>query len=393
MEWGDIMSNKVLIVGAGISGLACALMLEKIGYQPVIFEKSDSLRNEGGGLTLWSNATDALDCMGLLDEVYQHSKILTESALLTSTGKTLSMIPLKNLATIYGTHTVAILRATLHHLLVSQLQHTQIKLGYKLIGVKETNEEVIASFENGHEETGVLLIGADGIHSKVRNLLFPHVELRFSGYEAWRGIASIEHPFSNNGYSFEAWGNGLRFGFVPVSNSTVYWFATRNISKNLMREEITKAELAHVFSEFVEPISSVIQATNEKDISRKVIYDFKPLQKWSKGRVLLIGDAAHATTPNLGQGACMALEDAVVLASTFKSGNTISNAVKTFEEKRIGRAKFIVHSSWMMGKIAQMENKLLCNLRNRLVRQGGSAIERNKNFDRIIGYKSKSYLK
>jgi 2-polyprenyl-6-methoxyphenol hydroxylase-like FAD-dependent oxidoreductase len=130
MEWGDIMINKVLIIGAGISGLACALMLEKIGYQPVIFEKSDSLRNEGGGLTLLSNATDALDCMGLLGEMYQHSKILNESALITSKGKTLSTIPLKNLATKYGTPTVAILRATLHHLLISQLQHTQIKLGY-----------------------------------------------------------------------------------------------------------------------------------------------------------------------------------------------------------------------------------------------------------------------
>jgi 2-polyprenyl-6-methoxyphenol hydroxylase-like FAD-dependent oxidoreductase len=160
-----------------------------------------------------------------------------------------------------------------------------------------------------------------------------------------------------------------------------------------MREEITKEELANMFSEFVEPVSSVIQATNEKDISRKVIFDFKPLQKWSKGRVLLIGDAAHATTPNLGQGACMALEDAVVLAYSLKSANTISKAIMNFEEKRIGRAKLIVHSSWMMGKIAQMENKLLCNVRNRLVEQGGSSIERNKSFDRIIGYKSKSNLK
>lgn len=380
------MKKRILIIGAGISGLASALMLEKIGYKPVIFEKSDCSRNDGGGLTLWSNATDALHSMGLLEEIYQNSKVISESTLKTSSGQTLATIPLRELATKYGTHTVGILRANLHHILASNLKQTEIKKGYRLVDLKETNEEVIARFENGHEQAGDLLLGADGIYSAVRNKIFPNNSLRFSGYEAWRGISTYTDQYTKSGLAFEAWGNGMRFGFIPMSDSLVYWFATRNTSENLSEGQISKEQLIHTFREFVEPVPTVIKVTKEKDITRNVIYDLKPLQNWSKGKVLLIGDAAHPTTPNLGQGACMALEDAVILAQTLEKGNSISHTVKTFEDMRMDRAKFIVNSSWVLGKIAQIENKLFCDVRNRLVKIGPS-IQRNSNFNRIIGHK------
>jgi 2-polyprenyl-6-methoxyphenol hydroxylase-like FAD-dependent oxidoreductase len=380
------MTNRILIIGAGISGLASALMLEKIGYTPVIYEKSDGSRNDGSGLTLWPNATDALHSMGLLEEIYQNSKIISESMLTTSSGKTLATIPLKELATKYGTHTVGILRANLYHILASKLRRTEIKLGYKLVNLKETNEKVIARFENGHEEAGDLLIGADGIHSAVRKRLFPNNALRFSGYEAWRGISTYTNQYTKSGLSFEAWGNGVRFGFIPMSDSLVYWFATRNTRENLSEGQISKEQLIHSFREFVEPVPTVINATKETDITRKVIYDLKPLQNWSKGRVVLIGDAAHATTPNLGQGACMALEDAVILAQSLEQGNSISHTVKAFEDMRMDRAKLIVNSSWVLGKIAQIENKLFCDVRNMLVKIGPS-IQRNSHFNTIIGHK------
>ncbi|WP_251399703.1 FAD-dependent monooxygenase [Metabacillus litoralis] len=285
-----------------------------------------------------------------------------------------------------GTHTVGILRANLHHILASNLKQTEIKKGYRLVDLKETNEEVIARFENGHEQAGDLLLGADGIYSAVRNKIFPNNSLRFSGYEAWRGISTYTDQYTKSGLAFEAWGNGMRFGFIPMSDSLVYWFATRNTSENLSEGQISKEQLIHTFREFVEPVPTVIKVTKEKDITRKVIYDLKPLQNWSKGRVLLIGDAAHPTTPNLGQGACMALEDAVILAQTLEKGNSISHTVKTFEDMRMDRAKFIVNSSWVLGKIAQIENKLFCEFRNRLVKIGPS-IQRNSNFNRIIGHK------
>ncbi|MCK0473448.1 FAD-dependent monooxygenase [Halalkalibacter sp. APA_J-10(15)] len=377
------MNNKVLIIGAGISGLASALMLERIGYAPVIFEKSDRFRNEGGGLTLWSNGTDALHFMDLLEETYQNSKIMKESALLTSSGKTLATILLEELATTYGTHTVGILRTKLHHLLANNLENTEMKLGYKLVELQENNEEVTARFENGHEETGAFLVGADGIHSSVRNHLFPNSVLRFSGYEAWRGTA----PYTKSGFTFEAWGKGLRFGFVPVSSSIVYWFATRNTSENLLKVDVSKEELAHMYRRFAEPVSTVIKATPEKDITRKAIYDLKPLQNWSKGRMVLIGDAAHATTPNLGQGACLALEDSVILAKKLEQSTSISEAIKNFEKKRIKRAKFIVNSSWVYGKVTQIENTLMSHARNMLVKNGYS-IQKNSNMMyRIIGHK------
>ncbi|MFD1736860.1 FAD-dependent monooxygenase [Bacillus salitolerans] len=380
------MKNRILIIGAGISGLACALMFEKIGYTPVIFEKSDCLRHDGGGLTLWNNATDALQAMGLLEEIYESSKIICESSLTTSSGKILAKIPLDELATKYGTYTVGILRSNLHHILASKLNQTEIKTGYNLVNLKETNEEVIAHFENGHEEAGELLVGADGIYSAVRNKLFPNHDLRFSGYEAWRGISSYTNQYTKSGFTFESWGNGKRFGFIPMSDSLVYWFATRNTLENLKESQISKEQLIYSFREFVQPVPAVIEVTKGKDITRKLIYDFKPLQNWSKGRVVLIGDAAHATTPNLGQGACMALEDSVVLAQCLEQGKNPFDAVKAFEENRKDRAKLIVNKSWMYGKIAQMENSLLCKVRNLIVKNCPS-IYKNNNFNKIVGHK------
>lgn len=381
-----MLKKRILIIGAGISGLACALMFEKSGYTPVIFEKSDCLRNDGGGLTLWNNATGALQSMGLIEEIYESSKIICESSLTTSSGKILATIPLKELATKYGTYTVGILRSNLHHILASKLKQTEIKTGYNLVNLKETSEEVIAYFENGHEEAGELLVGADGIYSAVRNKLFPNHDLRFSGYEAWRGICSYTNQYTKSGYTFESWGNGKRFGFIPMSDSLVYWYATRNTSENLRESQISKEQLIYSFREFVQPVPTIIAGTKETDITRKLIYDFKPLQNWSKGRVVLIGDAAHATTPNLGQGACMALEDSVVLAECLEQDENLFDAVKAFEEKRKNRAKLILNSSWMYGKIAQMENSFLCKVRNMLVKIGPS-IHKNNNFNKIVGYK------
>ncbi|KGR77186.1 FAD-dependent monooxygenase [Ureibacillus sinduriensis] len=380
------MNKSVLIIGAGISGLACALMLEKIGYTPVIYEKSNCLRNGGGGLTLWSNATDAIQSMGLLEEIYQNSKIISESTIQTSSGKTLAKMPLNDLATQYGTHTVGILRANLHHLLSSKLKQTEIKFGYELVDLEKTNKEVIARFANGHVDTGEFLVGADGSNSAVRKKIFPINTLRFSGYEAWRGISTYTNHNTKCGKAFEAWGNGRRFGVIPVSDSLVYWFATRNTTENRDEGEVSKEQLIDIFREFAEPVPSIIKFTEEKDITRKVIYDLKPLQNWSKGRVMLIGDAAHATTPNLGQGACMALEDAVILAQTLAENKSVSQSFKIFEETRMDRVKFIVNRSWLLGRFVQIESKLFCEVRNILVRLSPS-IQRNSSFERIIGHK------
>ncbi|MFE8699740.1 FAD-dependent monooxygenase [Cytobacillus sp. FJAT-54145] len=189
--------------------------------------------------------------------------------------------------------------------------------------------------------------------------MFPNHDLRFCSYEAWRGVSSYTNQYTKSGFTFESWDNGVRFAFIPISDSLVYWYGTRNTSENLKESQIFKEQLINSFKGFIQPVPTLIEGTKEKDISRKLIYDFKPLQNWSKGRVVLIGDAAHATTPNLGLGACMAVEDAEVLAKCLEQGKDLFVAVKAFEESRKDRAKLIVNSSWMYGKIAQLDNGLL----------------------------------
>jgi 2-polyprenyl-6-methoxyphenol hydroxylase-like FAD-dependent oxidoreductase len=379
--------KKAIIVGGGIGGLATAIALEEANMDVVVHERADSLRAGGTGLTLWSNATYALQKLGVLNQVYSRGKIILESEICTSKGETLSQIPLIKLAKKYGTSTVGILRSELYSILLDRIHNSEVKTSSKCIGFEQTDTQVKVYFENGETVVGDLLIGADGIHSSVRKNIYTTDHLRQSGYTAWRGVSKFCHPYCSNGYMYEAWGRGVRFGFVPVSNDTVYWFATKNSALGQTASSSCKRELLDLFRDFKEPIPSVIYATDENTIITNNIYDRSPKRTWIKGRVVLIGDAAHPMTPNLGQGACLTLEDAVVLGNCLvKEPDNISNALTRYESERINRASFVVKASWQFGKMAQVENPIVCWCRNLVIKLTPSILQQ-KHFDKTIGYR------
>lgn len=381
--------GKALIIGGGISGLASALVLQRIGYDTVIYEQSPVLRNDGGGLTLWSNATNALKDLCVLEETYARSKKIRSSSLITPDGHTLTSIPVKKLAQKFGTETIGILRSVLYDILLKQMPDINIVLGARLLSLKETKDKVAASFENGMIDEGDILIGADGIHSAVRNQLITKQNLRFNGYQIWRGVVPFKREYCDLGYSFEAWGIGRRFGIIPVSDNEVCWFAIENDKGRSVdrKASLSKDDLLQLYDGFVEPIETIIKKTDTKEITLKKINDLKPIRQWSVGRVVLIGDAAHATTPNLGQGAGLALEDAVFLAKCLNNDvSTIEKNLRGFEKARKKRADFIVRSSYAYGKIAQIQNPFVCKVRNRIMQLSPTA-EKLKPFRNIIGYK------
>jgi 2-polyprenyl-6-methoxyphenol hydroxylase-like FAD-dependent oxidoreductase len=244
---------------------------------------------------------------------------------------------------------------------------------------------VTVRFRNGSQAIGDDEVGADGLRSTVRDGLGIPGALRYSGYTAWRGIA----PFETAGLmAGETLGCGQRFGLVPIANERVYWYATDNTAEG-QREEAAaaKTRLATMFAAWHAPIPAILEATPSAGILRNDIVDRPPVETWGAGRVSLLGDAAHPMTPNLGQGACQAIEDALVLARHLRRGADPSSSLRSYEADRIPRTRFIVNASRRVGQLFQIESPLLCRARNALLSLTPSSAT-YRNLIKLAGYEA-----
>ncbi|GCE06987.1 FAD-dependent monooxygenase [Dictyobacter aurantiacus] len=356
----------ILIIGAGIGGLATALALQQAGFAVQIFERSKELRELGAGLTLWANAVRVLEELGMAELVQQRvqQSTPTQAGFYTMHGKQLVHLPPQVVEEQCGGPTIVIHRAEFQAALRERLAPGTLILDRQLIDLEQDATGVTACFAGGERVRGSLLIGADGIHSRVRQLLFPHSQLRYAGYSAWRGIATGVTPSLMG----EVWGRGKRFGIVPLAEERIYWFASCNAPENAAESpQGRQKELLDLFKGWHPVVSTLINATEESAILRNDLFDLKPLTSWSKGRVTLLGDAAHAMTPNMGQGACQALEDALILARTLRHAHSSEKALDMYQQKRLARANMVLVNSRRIGQIGQWEHPLACWLRDSLL--------------------------
>ncbi|HNT51095.1 MAG TPA: FAD-dependent monooxygenase, partial [Cyclobacteriaceae bacterium] len=211
---------------------------------------------------------------------------------------------------------------------------------------------------------GSCILVADGIHSSIRKKLLPQSQIRYSGYTCWRGIA--ENTWGIEKVAVEKWGTAGRFGYVPIGDNKVYWFACKNApQKNEQMQTMTLAQLAENFRNYSHPVPEIIRQTPASELIWGDIIDLKPISRYAFNKVVLLGDAAHATTPNMGQGACMGIEDAWLIATLLQQhANNLTEAFRLFEAQRLKRTHYIVNTSYRLGKIAQWENRILTKLRN-----------------------------
>jgi 2-polyprenyl-6-methoxyphenol hydroxylase-like FAD-dependent oxidoreductase len=356
------------VIGGGIGGLTTAIALRMAGIQASVYEQASSFRMVGAGLSLWANAIHALRLLGLADAVIEAGSKIQKAASYTSEGRPLKVIRQGELEERFGEPTIAIHRAELHRILLAALPSEAIHLNKTFREYEDRTDSIIACFDDGSTVTSDLLIGADGIHSILRQQLLPQLRFRYAGYTAWRGVVSPTDPLTL-GTTSETWGCGKRFGVIPISASQIYWFAVANLSPGRdPSSEERKQDLLQRFAGWHAPITALLEATPASDILRTDIYDIPPYQKWSKGRAVLIGDAAHPTTPNMGQGACMAIESAIILARTLQHEKDLLNALHRYENERFARTAWVTNQSWRVGKLGQIDNPVLCKLRNVILR-------------------------
>ncbi|MDO1449087.1 FAD-dependent monooxygenase [Rhodocytophaga aerolata] len=362
--------KTIAILGGGIGGLCTAIALQKKGFQVNIYESAPVLKALGAGLGLAANAVKALTDLGMGEELLQAGAVLTSFEILAENGKLITKTNSLEVSKKFGTDNVTIHRADLHHLLVQQLQPHTLVLGKACKDFEQSSTGVRIFFKDGSEAKGDYLIAADGIHSVVRKKLVPGSVPRYAGYTCWRAVIEGQPEGFHKQKATETWGSKGRFGIVPLSQNRIYWFACKNAPyQDTHYAKFTTKELSDNFKDYHQPIPNILAMTTDEQLIWNDIIDIKPIKQFAFGKVLLCGDAAHATTPNMGQGACQAIEDAVILANCMSVYATdLEKAFQVFEQKRISRTTRIVNTSWQLGKVAQLENKLLLSLRNTLLR-------------------------
>lgn len=349
-------ATEGLVVGAGIGGLACALALQRAGMKVRVFEQAAQLGEVGAGLSISPNGALGLKALGVFDEFrelayapdYQcirHFK--TARVLATATRG-------ERLEEEYGERYYTIHRGDLHRVLADAVRSRDpdaIVPAHRFVDLEQDGEGVTVRFENGHRHTGDFLIGADGVRSRVRSTLFGAEEVRFTGYIAWRGLVPIERvPVEALDPPSQIFiGPGHLINRYPVSGGRLLNFVAFAERSGWEEEGWSiPAEVAELRAEFAgwHPwVTRLIEAVPPENLFKWALCARSPLMRWVRGKAAVLGDAAHPLLPYLGQGAVMAIEDAVVLGRAFHDAEDLSQALARYEAARVGRARFVVERS------------------------------------------------
>lgn len=358
--------KRFTIIGGGVAGLTAAIGLNKIGLQASIFESAKILAGIGAGFGLAANAIQALDYLDLKAGVIPLGHYLENYNILDEQGKILASPETKKISTQYEQDNFAIHRADLHQFLLQQINITDLHLGKRAFKVEEDTAGIAVFFDDGTVHTTDYLIVADGVKSRLRQQLIPDSAPRYAGYTCWR--ATIDNAHINLKTGFETWGSKGRFGMTPLVGNKIYWYACINAEPNSAQySNYTIEDLRLNFAHYHDPIPKVLSETKDEQLIWNDIIDIKPLKHLALGNILFIGDAGHATTPNMGQGACQAIEDVAVLVDELKKTKDVTLAFKHFEQRRLKRTRYITETSWTIGKIAQWQNPISIMARNTLM--------------------------
>jgi len=321
-------NNKIAIVGAGVAGMALAILATKQGYQVSLYERASQISSIGAGVTLWSNAIYVLTQMGLEKEIMRLGGIPSFMRQCDQFGVAQSELNIEELNTISGFPSVTILRRDLMSVLVNALDDLGVKI--------QLNCSITALDINDLKQKFMLVVGADGrMNSVVRQSLYPvKVQPCYQGVINIIGISKLDKGVLDNAIH-DYRGPGERFGIVPINDDLCYWAGGWSTPMDKERPLSTWYDEMHQrFSHWPKPVQHVLKSHDKSSLNRIFVHDIEPLPYWHQGNVLIIGDAAHAPLPTSGQGACQALEDAWHLVLNLGKYEDLDNALSRFYQQR-----------------------------------------------------------
>jgi FAD-dependent urate hydroxylase len=336
---------KAIVVGAGIAGLTTAIALKQAGYTVEIYEKVSSLRPAGAGISLWSNGVKVLNRLGLGEQLASFGGTMNRMEYRSHHDEPLSHIDLRPLIHQVGQRPYPVSRTDLQEMLLNAAGREQVQFQMRCIDVEETDDTITAIFDNGYRATGDILVGADGIRSRVREyVLGEPIMPRYANYVNWNGIVDAQPGLCDADNWVIYVGQGKRASMMPIGGDRFYYFFGAPMAKGTTVEPANRREeLAEIFADWPAPVQKLIQSLDPLHTNRLEIHDIDPPKSLAKGRAVLIGDAAHATTPTLGQGGCQAVEDVEVLTRYLVTTNiSVSDALQRYEHERKDRTASLV---------------------------------------------------
>lgn len=329
---------EIAIIGAGMGGLTTGIALKKFGHRVTIYEQTEHILPVGAAISLWSNGVKCLNYLGLTHQVARLGGQMDHLAYVDGlTGDVMTQFSLYPLIEEVGQRPYPVSRAELQNMLMDEFGRQDIKLGKKMLSLAEHNDMVTVRFADGTEIQTELLVGADGTHSLTRAyVLGDQVERRYAGYVNWNGLVEISSDLAPADQWTTFVGEGKRASLMPVSDNRFYFFFDVPLPVGLENDRNQyKKKLKEYFQNWCAPVQSLIDAMNEQQTNRVEIHDIEPFIDFYKGRVVIVGDAAHSTTPDIGQGGCQAMEDAIYLARALQINTLgLQDSLRRYQNKR-----------------------------------------------------------
>jgi 2-polyprenyl-6-methoxyphenol hydroxylase-like FAD-dependent oxidoreductase len=351
---------RAVVVGAGIGGLAAAIALERAGVEPLVIERAPELHEAGFGLVVSANAVTALRSLGLRDSVAARGTKVRRAEIRNPRGDLLTLIDYEAL----GWETYGILRTELQRAMLEAAPTERLRLGTTCVDATEDGQVLL---EGADPVIADIVIAADGIRSAVRRSLFGEEPLRYGGHRAWRAGTRFDDERTRDRF-VEVWGVGGGFGFGPAGAGRVYWYCFEAVPEGAPAPERPREEFLRRYGAWFDPIPALIASTEQEAIEPTFTYDRRPRRTWGRGRVTLLGDAAHPMKPNIGQGAAQALEDAVVLGACVAESDDLEQSLRAYERRRIRRANAVVRASRQAGRAAEVRSQFGARVRDALMK-------------------------
>jgi len=348
------MTGKILIVGGGFSGMAAAIQLRRQGREVDLVEIDQEWRSYGAGISLGGATLRAFRTLGILEAFLEQGAASDGVDVCIPTGERIASLPTPRLAGADVPGNGAIMRPVLARILAqaTRAAGADVRLGCAFTSIDQDGEGVDVAFSDGSQEHYELVIGADGLYSSVRTTLFPEAPApKYSGQGVWRAVL----PRIDGVERTTMWlGPKVKTGLNPVSRDQMYLFVTEDREENT---HIAPADFLVLLKELLGrfPAPLMRQVSEQLGEHSQIVY--RPLENlllpkpWYSGRVVLIGDAVHATTPHMASGACIGIEDAIVLAEELGSRGPVGAALARFQERRWKRCRMVVENSARLGEI------------------------------------------